>query len=263
MGIPGIHQHTGSSWNCPPSCDRKRLRFGKTGDHRCGSNGSNHASLALGRRMTAGRSDDSLPAISPDQAAFKNMADLLKLITGLATGSLVFSVGLLSPTGFDFVGWVRTLLAITWLLLFLAVLAGVWAQSLLPLQIKKNNYDINARDIRGSAMAMEVLFLLGTLGLAIALIMTLLSAPSRGKTKVASPIDAVKTAMRALSSTQHITSVGKVELVKGAGENRNANDSWHVQLLIRNGSKSVSSPFDLYIDPTTSRIYSVAPMPSQ
>lgn len=192
------------------------------------------------------------PAPTPDEAAFASMADVLRLVTTLATGTLVFSIGLLSAPGINYPGWLKVVLAATWAALFLGVVAGVWTQSMLPLQLKKNILDINAPEVRYPAIVMELLFLLGILGIAITLIATLINAPTKTNVLLRSPVDAIRAASRTLPPGLHVVKVLKVELLKGFEESRNADSSWHVQVEL-SGDRGGAIERDLYFDPSTGK----------
>lgn len=70
----------------------------------------------------------------------KFLQEHLKLILTLATGSLILSVSLLQHLGSEFKG--RNLLRVSWLWLFVSVLAGVACNYLLTLHLnsKENCY---------------------------------------------------------------------------------------------------------------------------
>jgi len=210
----------------------------------------------MGPKMST-QSDESAdkPSPNPDQAAFDSTTNLLKLLTSLGTGTLVFSIGLLAPNGFLFAGWIKFVLIVTWICLFLGVAAGIWAQSLLPLQLKSGNLDINTPDLRGAAMALESFFVLGILGIAIALIATILTAPSAVKARLATPISALLAANRTMFP-EKLVKIGKIELLKGVDEGRNADSSWHVQLYVKKDGQRRRTVVarDFYIDPVTGHI---------
>ena len=188
---------------------------------------------------------------SPDAAALASAVDLLKLLTSLATGALVFSIGLVNRSGFVDTPLLKAVLVISWASLFVAVLAGVWAQSLVPNQVRHGSPDISAPALRNSTMVQEAFFIFGILGVAIALITSIVSMPAPVEAKIASPIAAVRTAAATLGlgSGAMYDKIDVVELLRGADPTRVEEQAWHVRFELRRGKSTISR--DVYVDPVT------------
>jgi hypothetical protein len=195
---------------------------------------------------------------TPDQAALSSVNDILKLLTTLATGALVFSVGLLAPASTTYPDWVKWVLAITWFLFFVAAASGVYAQSLVPLQIRTQHENINECELRGAAIVLEVCFFLGVLGLALTLIVTLFSTPTRQGLSIETPLAALQCARASIGRGQRVLTVDTVELIKGLDTNRIDQSSWHVRMQTKPKAPSkqaIKQTIDIYLNPLTANIY--------
>src|SRR5713101_351001 len=73
--------------------------------------------------------------------ALKAAGDIIKLSIGLATGALVFSVGLL-PNSPLYTLFVRGCLVAAWTLLLLSIGTGVLSQAAVPVLMDDQDYDI-------------------------------------------------------------------------------------------------------------------------
>jgi hypothetical protein len=202
---------------------------------------------------TATQGTPATPA-SPDAAALTSAVDLIKVLTSLATGALVFSIGLNSPTGFAYLPRIKDVLIASWILLFLAVASGVYAQGLAPNQIRNNRPNINSGELRAAVMAQEAFFVLGILGIATALVSALLGAPTKLQAAIETPMAAVRSATDDLSPHDQLDKVAIVELIKGLDASRPDEQTWHVQFAVSDGSNSATR--DVYLDAVTGQVYS-------
>ncbi len=186
------------------------------------------------------------PDPGPDSDALKAAGEILKVSTGLATGALVFSVGLL-PGAITAGALIRGTLAGTWVMLFLSVIGGVLAQSAIPVLLAERRYDIEAPTFTWPGRVHQVLFGLAILGLAVVLTASLYSQPAAPR--IGSASHAVITARAALHPGEVPDRLDLVELIKGTDASRDVLLSWHVRFHLTSGATT-----DLMIDPVRGTI---------
>jgi hypothetical protein len=200
----------------------------------------------------------TVPAGKNDQAAavpaaFAAAVDLSKLLLSLATGALVFSIGLVTPNGFTFTALQKSMLIVSWIFLFIAAAAGIFALGRALLLLNASTPKIDDGRLKGAVAIQELAIGGGILGVALALILALGSAPVAARPLVATPMDAVRRAQAELRAGDTLTKVANVELLHGFEGNRADEQIWHVQFEVRRGKTSATS--DVYIDPVTGSSY--------
>jgi hypothetical protein len=117
-------------------------------------------------------------------------AEVVKYLTALGTGAIVFSAGLLSdklflPTA------AKWLMALSWLVLSLSIFAGVVAAMRIPIQLTEENYNLEDKWLKYPGLVQQFAFLLGIVLLGIALATILIEHgkvhPQEAKTSFAEP----------------------------------------------------------------------------
>ncbi len=112
------------------------------------------------------------PVEPPARAALEKTADLVKYLTALGTGALVFSAGLAkgdtavsSPAGL--------LIILSWTCLGLSVVGGLMVLARIPIMLSEARYDLNDRYMIIPGRSQHLLFALGVIALGVALVMVL------------------------------------------------------------------------------------------
>ncbi|MBV9748255.1 MAG: hypothetical protein JO157_05530, partial [Acetobacteraceae bacterium] len=174
--------------------------------------------------------------------ALKGAGDIIKLSTSLATGALVFSVGLLGGAA-GYAPWTRRLLAVTWCLLFLSIATGVISQAAIPVLMSEEKYDIEAPTYTWPGRAHQALFLAGLLLLAVALVKILYAEPAEERLRVRTAAEAVQVARATLAPRDRVSKLDTVELIKGTDQSSGGQMTWHVQLeLAPTASEANAAP---------------------
>jgi hypothetical protein len=159
--------------------------------------------------------------------ALKAAGDRIKVTTGLATGALVFSVGLL-PNAWTYTPLTRVLLLVSWFLLLVSIVAGVLSQAAIPVLMADQDYDIEDRYFTWSGRAHQLSFAVAVVFLASALTTIVYSEPSDLRVRTAA--DAIALAKSEVGDKFEVRRVTKIELIKDASD-RPSNSTWHAQLV--------------------------------
>jgi hypothetical protein len=116
------------------------------------------------------------PSESPDKSALVSVANFIKFIVALATGSLVVSAALIAnKINLSALGVV--LLIISWLAFALSVGAGVIAYSKIPIKFENKDYGItNDRRLRSALAINGLMFVAGIVCLSLGLISSLVTS---------------------------------------------------------------------------------------
>jgi uncharacterized membrane protein YiaA len=192
------------------------------------------------------------------QKALDSAADFIKVTTGLATGALVFSVGLTNaPSGLNTPA--RYLLATSWIALLVSLLFGVFvAQGRITTKMAERSYDIHGdRWLTIPTMAHQWAFFLGVALLGATLAVVVAQQPPTNNAKVLSAMRAVQIAENNVPKFLSIVKVSTVEFVKGAEPTDASIPTWHIQFqvahpLARKNKRSelpVSDYLDIFVDP--------------
>jgi len=166
------------------------------------------------------------PADSAD--ALKAAGDIIKLSTGLATGALVFGVGLL-PNAPVYTPFVRGCLVASWGLLLVSIVAGVFSQAAIPVLIEDRNYSIEDPYFTYPGRAHQVLFGLGLLALALGLSAVLYAEPHR--LRIGTALEATRIVEKRIGTEYVIRQLTKIELIASPSDHRNE-ATWHAQFEV-------------------------------
>src|SRR6266852_3447480 len=111
-------------------------------------------------------------ADSPGKTGLQAAAEVVKYLAALGTGSIVFSAGLLNdklflPTG------AKWFIFFSWCVLALSVLAGLFAGMRIPIQLSKENYNLEDTFLKWPGLIQQLAFFVGIvlLGTALTLIL--------------------------------------------------------------------------------------------
>ena|SRR5215212_8379895 len=111
---------------------------------------------------------------NPEKESLLAAADWLKYTILFATGALIFSAGLLSEN-INLTGPAKSFLIGSWILLAIAILAGVMAFGRIPVLLRRSNYDLEDRRLTYPSRIFLLCFTLGILSLGVTLILSLLA----------------------------------------------------------------------------------------
>jgi hypothetical protein len=92
-------------------------------------------------------------------------AEVVKYLTALATGAIVFSAGLLSEK-ILISGWAKGWIFLSWVLLAVSVAGGLLGGMRVPVQLSKQNYDLQDKYFEWPIWIQQI-----ALGIAMALIL--------------------------------------------------------------------------------------------
>jgi hypothetical protein len=207
-------------------------------------------------------SDEQKP--SPDEAAFNSAVDLTKLLISLATGAIVFSIGLINSDNASYPDWAKWALVMTWASLLISIISGVWTLGLIPLLIKEGSLDINSDRIRDPVKNLQLFFVVGILCLASVLWGKLWSLPAEQETRLKTPMMAINQAYKLVPSSFTIKKINTVEMIHGVHTGGAAEGSWHIQFELNqklaNNTSTPDKTFDVYLDPITNKHFILGPI---
>ena len=161
------------------------------------------------------------------QHALEAALDWTKVSTGLATGALVFGVGLL--TGAQSVQAVHTILILSWISFGLSVLLGIIAQASIPVMMRDRIYNLEHRPFTWPARVHQVTFLVGIFLLLLSLIRLLNSEPPRESLRVRTAVEANDIARTLLPAGFAIGELRTTELLPGTRGDSAGARVWHIQ----------------------------------
>jgi len=214
--------------------------------------------MAMGNELVS-----NAQKISRDEAAFTSAVDLTKLLISLATGAIVFSIGLINSDNASYLDWSKWALVITWGTLLLSLISGVWTLGVIPLLIKEGSLDINSDRIRNPVKNLQLFFIIGIVSLACVLWGKLWSIPTQQEARLKSPMMALNQAYKLVPSFLVVKKINTVEALNGFN-NSSSEGSWHIQFELN--SKLTSSgltpnkTFDVYLDPVTNKHLILGPI---
>lgn len=114
------------------------------------------------------------------KSALVAAADVVKYLTALATGAIVFSAGLLSEK-ILLSGGAKVWMFLSWLLLAVSVAGGLLAGMRVPVQLSKQNYDLEDKYFEWPIRIQQIAFFLGIVALGVALALILIA---HGKSEI-------------------------------------------------------------------------------
>lgn len=190
------------------------------------------------------------------KAALDAALDWTKVSTGVATGALVFGVGLLNGAA-TYENAIRIDLMWAWVSLGVAILSGIVAQSAIPPMIADKNYDLEFAPYTWPARIHQVAWLAGIVALALALRHILFGSPALDTFKISNAQQAVTASLGSVPAGRHLQKTAVIELIKGADPSDPSLTRWHIQFLltsIKRGAGKESEGFlDVLVDPTSGR----------
>jgi hypothetical protein len=181
------------------------------------------------------------------QRALEGALDWTKVSTGLATGALVFGVGLLGA-GESFAG-VRWLLVVAWLLFGISVLFGIFAQASLPVMMKDKDYDLERKVFTYPARIHQVAFLFAIAFLLWSLISLLYHQRGSDELSGSSAMQAMEISKAVLPRNFVISKLEKVALLPGPEKDSPQQAVWHFQFSgsILKGRTRILKVFDVLV----------------
>lgn len=206
-----------------------------------------------------------------DSAGLDSAADFIKLSTGFAAGSLVFSVGLINSTSGLSVA-ARIFLFLAWVILFAAMGTGVMASSRIPIKKAKKEYGLEDKFLTTPTRVHVFAFGAGIVCLGIVLFLTLFNEPPADTQQVASAAKALALAERCVPKGIFVRRLSVLETIKPIDAARPSLTTWHVQFEMmrlasaRSAGRTASSPpspayLDVLIDARTGVVASLGPSP--
>lgn len=162
-------------------------------------------------------------------------AEFLKYSVAFATGSLVFSAGLVGEK-IALPSLATNFLIAAWVLLTLSVVFGVAAYSRIPIQLAEQNYNIEDRYFIIPGRAHQVFFLLGVISLGLSLVLTI-KLPT--EYNILNARQAADRAAHQLPTNTVLKKVEKVELLKGLEDSKKSAPVWHVQVELKASENGV------------------------
>jgi hypothetical protein len=166
------------------------------------------------------------------QHALDAALDWTKVSTALATGALVFGVGLTNSVGTS-VPWIRYALAIAWALFFVSIVTGIFAQASLPVLMQAQNYDLESRPFTLPARIHQLAFFVAILITAVVLIRLLFDQPPVVSLAVRNGADALTRARASLAHGSVVDKLTVIELVKSVDPTHLDTAVWHIQFTLR------------------------------
>jgi hypothetical protein len=197
----------------------------------------------------------------PHRDAVTNASDFLGVLLGLATGALVFSVGLINDPS-RLPDSARSSLLTAWLFFVLATGLGLLSRSRVVRLIDVSKHSVYDFGFIAPAFLSVVCFLIATGALALTLRRMVDATPATGHYNIKSAIDAVRTARGRLSRDQRaaLTGTAMVELVKGVDPSLPTHETWHVKFTFRarRPAPNPTAPtMDLFYDAKTGTLIRV------
>lgn len=185
---------------------------------------------------------EAKPILTETQAKepLADAANLVGITLGLATGALVFGVGLLTTASNSLGLLPRYFLIASWLFLAFSIVTGVRVRSQIPVKLRKRDYDINSAAFRGEGSLHALSFILGAVSLGFALFFTLIGIPIQRVAAVENPREAYDRAKTELTKDERfrLSKIESIELINGAEGTAMPNGAWHVRFDLRSRSFS-------------------------
>ncbi len=163
-----------------------------------------------------------------DPAGLDAAADFIKVSTGFAAGSLVFSVGLIN-SALSLSICARVSLLVAWIALFFAMVTGVIAHSRIPIKKSAKDYSLEDPFLTTPTRLHQGVFSLGVISLGITLFLTLFGEPPANTQGAATAIKALALAERCVPKDIPIKKVSLIESIKGIDTTHASLATWHVQ----------------------------------
>jgi hypothetical protein len=158
----------------------------------------------------------------------KAAGDIIKVSTGLATGSLIFSVGLIgNAPGYSLT--IRGLLVVSWVLFAISIILGVMSQAVIPVLMAHQDYNIEDRWFTYPGRVHQTAFVFAVIVLAVALFKMVYSEPTT--LRVPTAVEAVSIAKNAIINKYDIDRLSKIELIKAPSDRASAT-TWRAEFEV-------------------------------
>jgi hypothetical protein len=198
------------------------------------------------------------PLVPPDEAIAPTENDLkatdlagtfINALETIATGALVFSIGLVAMApAYDF--WARIGLIGSWVAAAASIIAGLAAQSTIPLHVQRKILIFYSPVFNWPARIQQIAFAIAMVLLAVVLARQLLSKPVASSAAVPSAVQALDIAKRCVPQAD-AGAVIKLELLPGDDGTALDQSTWHVQLQ-RSAKSQIA--LDLFVNAQTGAI---------
>jgi hypothetical protein len=108
----------------------------------------------------------------PDKAGLEKAADFVNYLLALGTGALVFSAELIKKD-YPMSPAARVLILVSWSLLAISILGGMFAYMRIPVMLSEKNYDLEDKYMIWPGRTQQIAFLIGipVLGFALAILL--------------------------------------------------------------------------------------------
>jgi hypothetical protein len=205
------------------------------------------------------------PLVPPDQAIAPTENDLkatdlaatfINALNTIATGALVFSIGLVATApAYDF--WARIGLIGSWVAAAVSIIAGLAAQATIPLHVQNKVLIFYSRYFNWPARTQQIAFAIAMVLLAVVLARQLLSKPIAGSAGVPSAVQALDIAKHCVPHAA-AGAVLKLELLPGDDSTALDQATWHVQLQ---RSAEPQTTVDLFVNAQSGAIATLQNVP--
>lgn len=173
----------------------------------------------------ASKGGDAIDPATSSAGAFVNA------LTTIATGALVFSIGLV-PSASDYTWLSRAFILATWALLALSILCGLAAQATIPMHTVHKVSVFNSPIFEIPVRAQQITFFLSVACLGTVLVNQLVTQPVASDAKVSSASEALLQ-VRKCFGPRSFKEVLAVEAVRGIDAAKLRDVSWHMRFLSR------------------------------
>ncbi len=172
---------------------------------------------------------------APAREALTDAGALAAITLSLATGALVFSVGLLTAASSHLWLLPRICLIASWVLLAVSIVSGVMVRSRIPIKLRDQDYDLDEPGFSNEGAIHAGTFVTGALALGAALFFTLIAIPIQRVPAVSSAREATDRAKTELTKDERsrLNRFDLVELVKGGDDQMLPEGTWHVRFGLR------------------------------
>jgi hypothetical protein len=193
--------------------------------------------------------DDAIAPTENDLKATDLAGTFINALNTIATGALVFSIGLVATApAYDF--WARIGLIGSWVAAAISIIAGLAAQATIPLHVQRKILIFYSPMFNWPTKIQQVAFAIAMVLLAVVLARQLLSKPVAGSVAVPSAMQALDIAKRCVPQSD-AGAVLKLELLPGDDSTALDESTWHVQLQ---PSAKSRTPLDLFVNAQTGAV---------
>jgi hypothetical protein len=190
-------------------------------------------------------------SVEPEDKATELAGTFIAALATVATGALVFSIGLVSAApSFDVIA--RVALIVSWFAFGVSIIGGLLAQATIPIHVKQKLSIFSSAPFELPVRVQQIAFGIASLLLFLVLTRQLLSKPVAADLAVPSAAKALKIAQTCVDLARY-DQVAKIELLPGDDATALDKGSWHLQfartvapvsvldVFVNAGSAAVSS----------------------